>query len=175
VTLKNWICLFCALEIFSGFASFAAPQEVTTRIERTHAVGVELVGRAHFVSVFFDTFVDDNWALGIGFGPGSVSQKTAAIGPFVVPIYLNYHMGEGSMSYFGTIGLTNSLWVGGDEPALARIAGKFAIVPHLGVGFEVRRLDGLLLRLLGMVRVQQNTGYPVEIQPWLGISAGLNF
>lgn len=152
-------------------------RQAHTRVTYPSVIGIELLGRAQFYSVFFDQAVSDN--VSFGFGYGSVKTENASTGQSTgkrahqIPLYVNYYLSRTASTVFGTAGLNfipNASSVKDTEATQSEVRfSKQALLPTLGIGYENRSDNQFLVRVAAYALVGST------VKPWVGISVGYAF
>jgi hypothetical protein len=165
-----------AASLFTAFFALSS-QAANTRVTYPSAVSLEILGRSMLYTVAFDQVVNENLAVGGGFG--TVSANDAVTGADLnrsiqmVPVYMNYYLlKEQGTPYFtaGATLVTNHNRVKNSESATGNMkVPNSNVMPTIGAGYENRGDNGFLFRV---------TAYGVlakKITPWVGFSFGLGF
>lgn len=154
-----------------------AAEAANTRVTYPSVVSLEVLGRTTLYTVGFDQVVNENIAVGAGFGSVSAhfagtdidANKTISM----VPVYLNYYLLKEQGTPFVTAGatlITNHSSVKGLESTTGNMKVPSSnVMPTVGVGYENRGDNGFLFRV---------TAYGImakKFTPWMGFSFGYGF
>jgi hypothetical protein len=147
------------MTIFNSYAQ--------SEVSRPHAISVEIYGRGLLYSLNYDYSINDSVTVGGGFSTYSLSYNSASIHLTLLPLYVNYYFQPGPHRGFlsggGDIAIASGS-IGGN--ATIRASGFF---PVLGGGYEFRPDNGFIFRAAPYLFIGN------EIEPWIGLSAGVTF
>lgn len=167
--------LMLALVSVSVFS--LAAEAANTRVTYPSVVSLEVLGRTTLYTIGFDQVVNENIAVGAGFGSVSANFAGTDIDASrtisMVPVYMNYYFMKEQGTLFATAGatlITNHSKVKGLESTTGNmIVPSSNVMPTVGVGYENRGDNGFLFRV---------TAYGImakKFTPWMGFSFGYGF
>lgn len=154
----------------------ASVQAEHTRVTYPNALSVELFGRGLMYTIQFDRVIQDDLVVGMGYGHvalRTVDDVDTGQNASIIPAYVNYYLMRDQGSLFVTAGMSI---IGNSDQAKDR-RSKFGdvefssapVLPHFGVGYEVRSDTGFLFRgtAYGMIAK--------KFAPWVGFALGYGF
>jgi len=157
-------------------AEAAAPRPTMNKVEsqadenmnspelRRNGMSLELLGRGLLYSFNYDYLLNDNLALGAGVSHYSISSGNASAGAWILPVYANYYLTQGTHRWFTTAG-ANLIFASGNVGTEDKVSGS-GVAGVLGAGYEYRGDSGFLFRAAPYVFVGKTSG------AWLGVSFG---
>jgi len=171
--MKNWIITLGFILISMGLSSAGRAEH--TRVTYPGALSVEGLGRGGLYAIQYDQVFSDELAAGIGIGSVGLKNNLGVdtnTSVTVVPLYVNYYFQRDAGSFFATGGA--SLLMGDQLESLNTKVGNIelpdsSILPTVGLGFETRTDNRLLLRITGYLLVAD------QLAPWGGLTLGYTF
>ncbi len=131
---------------------------------RRNGMSLELLGRGLLYSFNYDYLLRDNLALGAGVSSYSISSGSSSASAWIIPVYANYYLTEGTHRWFTTAG-ANLIFASSTAGNDSRVSGS-GLAGVLGGGYEYRGNSGFLFRAAPYVFVGKTSG------AWLGVSFG---
>ncbi len=161
----------------SVFFSTLVAEAAHTRVTYPSAVSVEMLGRSMLYSLNYDQVLNDNLAVGAGFGSVSTNFRGTDVDAnqtaTFVPAYMNYYFMKEAGSPFVTGGVSlilNHASVKGKDTATGGLEiPSSSVMPTFGGGYENRTDNGFLFRIAGYLVAGKS------LTPWLGFSFGYGF
>lgn len=182
------VCILMAIDCGLAQASTASVQMqsqlgvASTVMPGKNGLAIEFLGRAGLYSLNYDRALGSHVAMGLGFSYMDLGLLGVTGSVYLLPVYVNVYTHQGEHRGFISGGLTlisgkiesdNGIDLDAEEfslkIALNDIANATIPLPMLGVGYEYRGVQGVLLRLSPYFSW---FGKPIF---WGGVSLGANF
>jgi hypothetical protein len=154
-------CVVAAVAI--ACCSVAAPALAETQPLRRNAVVVEGLGRTIFYHVSYERTVGERISLGIGISHRRLSSARINETETLLPIYTSLYFQLWGQRFFATQGFNLGVFT---NNAQGKTVASIDIGAAMGVGYEHRWQNGLLLRATGYVLIGGT------ILPWFGATVG---
>lgn len=147
------------------------------RNEHKNTLSFELLGRGGLYSLLYDRSISRPLALGVGISFAPNTQFNQATNPLVIPVFAHVYPWVGAHRLIVALGSDFVMGSG------ATNAGTGVLVPFLGIGYEMRKPSGFLLRIAPYIMATSHlvnfddngelkSESHVSLSPWIGVTVG---